>query len=213
MLTEDSSSLGSETISWRDTLIVSKSGIEWTYQTLRLTRIWCFKKSKVSVINSSKQLTVLFICSNYAILWALLTIGLSTIVPVFFWNESLWIAFFTNLFRHFINFTHIGFSNSFNHMFGKRPFDGTISATDNFFVNVWMFGEGNHNYHHTFPQDYKGAEFNGLRHFNLLATIILMFQMLGLAYDLKTASPEMITRRVLRTGDGSYVNTAQSKLQ
>ena len=157
---------------------------------------------------------VLNIYSNYAILWASLTIGLATLVPVYFWNESLWIAFFMNLFRNFINFTHIGISNSFNHMYGKRPFDGTISATDNFFVNAWMFGEGNHNYHHTFPQDYKGAEFGGLKHFNLLATIILLFQMLGLAYDLKTASPEMIARRLVRTGDGSYFKESSSvKLQ
>lgn len=97
-------------------------------------------------------------------------------------------------------------------MFGKRPFDGTISATDNWFVNAWMFGEGNHNYHHTFPMDYKGAEFGGLKHFNLLATIILVFQMLGLAFDLKTASPEMIAKRSARTGDGSYVNLS-SKLK
>lgn len=95
-------------------------------------------------------------------------------------------------------------------MFGKRPFDVNISATDNLYVNAWMFGEGNHNYHHTFPQDYKGAEYGDLRHFNLMAFLILVFEALGLAYDLRIAPPEMVARRLARTGDGSYVKQIPS---
>lgn len=130
--------------------------------------------------------------------------ALPIFVPVYFWNESLWIATWMNLFRSYFNVTHIGYSNSFNHLFGKRPFDGNITATDNFYINMYLFGEGNHNFHHTFPQDYKGAELAGLNNFNVLTTIIHAFEMLGWAYDLKLTSPEIIAKRLERTGDGSY---------
>lgn len=140
---------------------------------------------------------------NYGLLWATIPVAFSTLVPVFFWKESLWIAFWMNMFRTYFNVAHVGFSNSFNHRFGSRSYDKSITATDNFFINVFMFGEGNHNYHHTFPQDYKGAEHGDLRHFNILTMMIHAFEFFGLAYDLKSVSPEMIEKRQIRTGINS----------
>lgn len=54
-------------------------------------------------------------------------------------------------------------------------------------------GEGWHNYHHAFPWDYKAAELT--MHFNQSASIIRFFERIGLAYDLKTASPEVVSYR------------------
>lgn len=63
-------------------------------------------------------------------------------------------------------------------------------------------GEGYHNYHHAFPWDYRTSEENAL--FNHTTRIIDFFAKIGWAYDLKSATPDMIKRRVLRTGDGSH---------
>ena len=65
------------------------------------------------------------------------------------------------------------------------------------------FGEGWHNYHHVFPWDYKTAEL-GYYGLNFTTAFIDFFAKLGLAYDLKTVSDEMIKKRVLRTGDGTH---------
>ena len=64
-------------------------------------------------------------------------------------------------------------------------------------------GEGWHNYHHTFPYDYKAAEL-GDYGFNFTKALIDLMAAIGWAYDLKTVSEPMIRRRVLRTGDGTH---------
>lgn len=64
-------------------------------------------------------------------------------------------------------------------------------------------GEGFHNYHHVFPQDYKTSEF-GDYSFNFTTAFLDFFAWLGQAYDLKTVSQEMIAKRAMRTGDGSH---------
>lgn len=56
---------------------------------------------------------------------------------------------------------------------------------------MMTLGEGWHNYHHAFPWDYKAAELTD--RFNHSATFIKLLEWLGLAYDLKTASPEMVS--------------------
>lgn len=64
-------------------------------------------------------------------------------------------------------------------------------------------GEGWHNYHHTFPWDYKTSELWKYS-VNLTAFWIDVFAKLGLAYDLKTPSKELIKRVVEKSGDGSH---------
>lgn len=63
-------------------------------------------------------------------------------------------------------------------------------------------GEGFHNYHHVFPWDYKTSEL-GDYSLNLSTAFIDFFAKLGWAYDLKTASKEIIEKRSARTGDGT----------
>lgn len=61
------------------------------------------------------------------------------------------------------------------------------------------FGEGFHNYHHTFPWDYKAAEF-GSDTRNLTTTFIDFFAWLGWATDRRVATQELIEQRFERTG-------------
>ncbi len=72
------------------------------------------------------------------------------------------------------------------------------------FVNLEA-GEGWHNFHHTFPWDYKAAELGWK--FNLSTFIIDMFATIGWTWDLKTVSLKMIEDRVCRTGDRSRLQT------
>lgn len=64
-------------------------------------------------------------------------------------------------------------------------------------------GEGWHNYHHTFPWDYKTAEL-GQYSVNTTCAFLDLMAKIGWAYDLKTVPMEMIKKRVERTGDGTH---------
>uniref|UniRef100_A0A6P7GWC5 Acyl-CoA desaturase 1-like isoform X2 n=1 Tax=Diabrotica virgifera virgifera TaxID=50390 RepID=A0A6P7GWC5_DIAVI len=79
----------------------------------------------------------------------------------------------------------------------------TINPCENLTIAIITWGEGWHNYHHTFPWDYKAAELGNYR-WNVSTGFLDLMAYLGQAYDLKTVSPEMVRKRVARTGDGSY---------
>lgn len=51
------------------------------------------------------------------------------------------------------------FINSFAHTFGRKPYDVSSSAKDNWLGAFLTNGEGYHNFHHRFPNDYR----NGVR--------------------------------------------------
>jgi len=69
-------------------------------------------------------------------------------------------------------------------------------------VSVATCGDGWHNYHHTFPWDYKNAELLDYK-LNLSTLFIDLFSLIGWAYDLKTVPAELVAKRALRTGDGT----------
>lgn len=54
-------------------------------------------------------------------------------------------------------------------------------------------GEAMHNYHHTFPWDYKATEIPYIN-FNCTALFIRVMASLGLAYDLKEPSLELVEK-------------------
>ena len=76
-------------------------------------------------------------------------------------------------------------------------------------VSIFSAGDGWHNYHHTFPWDYRASEYGAP--FNLAARLIELFAYIGWATDLKVVTPEMIAARVARTGDANL--TRQKVLQ
>lgn len=61
---------------------------------------------------------------------------------------------------------------------------------ENWGVSAVSMGEGWHNYHHTFPWDYKASELG--MPLNVTTTILNFFARIGWAYDLKVASPALV---------------------
>lgn len=123
-----------------------------------------------------------------------------TIVPNLCWDESLWNAYFlAGILRYCCGLNATWLVNSAAHMWGNRPYDKRINPAENIGVSIGSMGEGFHNYHHTFPQDYKTSEL-GWR-INFTTMFIDFFAMLGQVYDRKTIDPEVIMKRKQRTGD------------
>ena len=82
------------------------------------------------------------------------------------------------------------FINSFCHMFGKRPYSDKSTARDSAIMALFTFGEGYHNFHHTFPQDFR----NGVKvwQFDPTKWTILLLNKLGLATKLRRLPDEKI---------------------
>ena len=78
------------------------------------------------------------------------------------------------------------FINSICHMFGRSTYDVYATAKDNWLIAFLTFGEGYHNFHHRFEQDYR----NGVRWYQWDPSkwIIALLGKTGLAWDLKRAS-------------------------
>lgn len=108
-----------------------------------------------------------------------------------YWG-ALFLATFARLFclHHFT-----WFINSLAHTWGDKPFCQEQSAVDNYIISLLTFGEGYHNYHHTFANDYR----NGIRwyHFDPTKWLIWSLNKLGMADGLKRMDPATIKKRMV----------------
>lgn len=87
------------------------------------------------------------------------------------------------------------FINSLAHTWGDKPFSQEQTAVNNYVISLLTFGEGYHNYHHTFANDYR----NGVRWYQFDPTkwLIWTLNKLGLAYDLKRMSTYAIKKKMV----------------
>ncbi len=85
--------------------------------------------------------------------------------------------------------------NSLAHYWGTKNYSQEHSAVDNYLISLLTYGEGYHNYHHTFSQDYR----NGIRwyHFDPSKWLIWTLHKLGLAHDVKKVNDYRIARQLL----------------
>lgn len=81
----------------------------------------------------------------------------------------------------------------------------SINPADNKLLSLVTMGEGSHNYHHTFPWDYRSSE-DPWNSFNTTALFVDLMEKIGLAYDLRGTSPEHIYKVVNRIGYKSKIN-------
>ena len=99
--------------------------------------------------------------------------------------------------RLFVTY-HLTFSiNSFVHKFGTQPYSERNTSRDSRVIALLTMGEGYHNYHHTFPLDYR----NGARwhEFDPTKWTVSCWESLGLAWNLKRTPFDVIARARLRT--------------
>jgi stearoyl-CoA desaturase (delta-9 desaturase) len=82
------------------------------------------------------------------------------------------------------------FINSLCHTVGKRPYSSRCSARDSWFMALFTFGEGYHNYHHAFQHDYR----NGVKpwQFDPTKWAIWLLSKFGLTEGLRRVAAEKI---------------------
>ncbi len=73
--------------------------------------------------------------------------------------------------------------NSICHLWGSKPHGNFNSSRDCWLISLFTFGEGYHNYHHTYLRDYR----NGPKWYNFDPSkwLIYSLSLIGLAYNLQ----------------------------
>lgn len=124
-----------------------------------------------------------------------LTIGLSFGAPILFGlltgrvgGALLWGAFLRVVCVQHGTF----FINSAAHYYGRRTYSAKDTSRDNPYLAMFTFGEGYHNFHHTFQLDYR----NGIRwyHWDPSKWLIAGLSFLGLTWKLNKVTDYAITR-------------------
>lgn len=110
-------------------------------------------------------------------------------------NDYLGAFFLACWTRLFVLHHFTWFINSLAHTWGDKPFCQEQSAVNNYIIALLTFGEGYHNYHHTFANDYR----NGIRwyHFDPTKWLIWTLNQFGLATNLKKMDVYTIKKRLV----------------
>ncbi|XP_059474134.1 acyl-CoA Delta(11) desaturase-like [Neocloeon triangulifer] len=172
---------------------------------------WLMKKKHPLCLQQGKKIDmsdiendeiVQFYDDNFEMMKGMFCFVIPTLIIRKYLGEPWWIAILSNLVRYIISLNGTWVVNSLAHVIGNHPYDVNIGPTDNVFAASLSFGEGWHNYHHTFPYDYRTSEF-GLHKFNVPTMFIDFFAWIGWAYDRKSVSVDMALRQAKKKGDGS----------
>lgn len=107
------------------------------------------------------------------------------------WGALILAGFFRFVLNHHFTFL----INSACHFFGSQPYSNKDTSRDNFFLALFTYGEGYHNFHHTFQADYR----NGIRwyHFDPTKWLIKSLNYFGLTSNLKKVSNPIIEKQML----------------
>ncbi|XP_076249185.1 stearoyl-CoA desaturase 5-like [Calliopsis andreniformis] len=154
------------------------------------------KKREVDVSELLQDKLLMFQHKYFLYLYIPLAVVFPVGVPVYFWNESLWNSFFVVYCLQYVTNLHITWSiNSFAHLWGPKPYDKRVKARESILVQMLTLGEGSHNFHHAFPWDYRMT-----RKFSLSANVLEVLSYLGLAYDLRSVTSNIIQGHSKRHG-------------
>ncbi len=112
-------------------------------------------------------------------------IGIPLILGVIY-QDVVGMLLIVGVLRLFLSHHSTFFINSLAHIWGTQPYTTKNSARDNGVLAVFTFGEGYHNFHHIFENDYR----NGVRWWQYDPTkwLIKTCAWLGLADKLRSVS-------------------------
>jgi len=160
--------------------------------------LWLFKKTEPIdpkvVADLYRNRVVMFQHKHY-----LLLMVITNLISVFFigylFNDYVSAFVIGWGVRLFFSHHTTWFINSLAHTWGSQPFSQEHTAVNNYVLSLVTFGEGYHNYHHTFAHDYR----NGTRwyHFDPTKWMIWILHKARLAYGLRRVSPMQIKERIV----------------
>ncbi|KAJ2082386.1 stearoyl-CoA 9-desaturase [Coemansia sp. RSA 988] len=119
----------------------------------------------------------------YFFITAFTAIILPTAICGYLFND--WVGgFFWGAVARLVGVQQVTFCvNSVAHTFGTQPYSDEQTPRDNWITGVITLGEGYHNFHHAFPNDYR----NGVRWYDIDMTkwLLWLLEQTNMAFDLK----------------------------
>lgn len=139
---------------------------------------------------------VMFQHKYYFHLAMLSGILLPTLICGLGWGDWLGGYFYAALLKMVVVHHSTFFINSLAHspIFGNQNFSDEHSSHDSFIVSLLTFGEGYHNFHHEFAQDYR----NGIKwyHWDPTKWVIRVCEIVGLASRLVRIPNDIISKNL-----------------
>lgn len=160
--------------------------------------LWLFEKPRVidpKVVSDLMKNRLVMLQHRFFGLCMVVTNGLAFLFVGWLFNDYLGAFFIALWLRLFALHHSTWFINSLAHTWGDKPFSEEQSAVNNYVLSLLTFGEGYHNYHHTFANDYR----NGIRwfHYDPTKWLIWTLEKLRLAFDLRFVDDMTIQRRLV----------------
>jgi stearoyl-CoA desaturase (delta-9 desaturase) len=109
------------------------------------------------------------------------------------WNDIRGGLIYASILRIFLAHQANFFVNSLAHYIGDKPFDDRHTPCDSLITALFTFGEGYHNFHHTFPNDFRNAI--EWWQYDPCKWLIAGWKSAGLAWDLKSFQYGEIEKR------------------
>lgn len=122
-----------------------------------------------------------------------LSILISVLIPTGIaatWGDLIGGFLVASCLRIFLNLNFTFFINSYCHYFGRQTYSDRHTARDSWLISFFTYGEGYHNFHHSFETDYR----NGIRYYQWDPSkwFIKLCSYVGLVSHLKKAQPHKI---------------------
>jgi len=122
-----------------------------------------------------------------------LAIGVGALLPLALaalWGDALGGLLIAGFLRLVCQYHATFATNSLAHSVGSKPYDRSTSARDFFLTALFTFGEGYHNFHHRFQNDYR----NGVRswHFDPTKWLVFALSLVGATRNLRRVAAEKI---------------------
>jgi stearoyl-CoA desaturase (delta-9 desaturase) len=160
--------------------------------------LWLFRETEPIdqkvVADLWKNKLVMFQHKYYGTLM-IITNVLATVFMGYLFDDYLGALVVTWGIRLFFLHHFTWFINSLAHTWGAQSFSQEHTAVDNYLISLVTFGEGYHNYHHTFANDYR----NGIKwyHFDPTKWVIWILKKVRLATGLRTISDYRIKEKMV----------------
>jgi len=148
------------------------------------------KESKYYEFNKTTDISdlladplVVFQKKYYPVLALFVGIAVPVGVAGFGWGDWRGGFFYACIFRSVIVSQATFCINSLAHYYGDATFDDQRSPRDSNIVSLITFGEGYHNFHHEFPNDYRNGV--GYKAYDPSKWIVFLLSFVGFTFNLK----------------------------
>ncbi len=144
---------------------------------------------------------------HYVLLALLTNLGVPLLLGIIY-QDIIGMLLMVGAVRLVLNHHTTFFINSLAHIWGSQPYTDKNTARDNGILAVLTFGEGYHNYHHIFENDYR----NGIYWWQYDPTkwLIKSCEWLGLASKLRVSPPlrieKMRAQMMLKTAQDRIID-------